>query len=219
MPKQSGIYCIENTVNGKKYIGMAQDIAGRWRSHKCELKNNVHGNSYLQHAWNKYGEQSFKFYVLENVSKKDLPSAEIKWISRLGTFGNGYNLTAGGEGQYKRNLTDEQKAHLSEINMGAKNPNFGLKRSEETRKKMSEAMKGIKRSKLSKAHKEAISRKIKGKPHPWFNKPILWVETGKIFKSISEAAEKTGYSISGISCVCRKKRNSIYKQHFVFIGD
>ena len=37
-------------------------------------------------------------------------------------------------------LTEEQKQHLSEINMGENNPNYGKNRSAETRQKMSDAI-------------------------------------------------------------------------------
>ena len=213
----TGIYCIENTINHKKYIGMAQDIEARWRSHKCELRNGKHVNSHLQNAWDKYGEKSFSFYVIEEVPKDKLTQAEIRWIKKLGTFGNGYNLTAGGDGQFCRKLTDEQKRHLSDINMGEKNPNYGLKRSKETRQKMSMSMTGKKHGPMPEYQRKAISDGNKGKKKPWFNKPVIHVETGQTFTSISEAAEKTGFSISGISTVCLKKRNSIYKQHFIFL--
>lgn len=213
----TGIYCIENTVNHKKYIGMAQDIEARWRTHKCELRNGNHINKHLQKAWNKYGENAFAFYVVEEVEKSELQSSEIAWIAKLGTFENGYNLTAGGEGQYGRTLTEDQKRHLSEINMGKNNPNYGLKRSKETRHRMSESMMGKHTGALSESHKKAISDGNKGKKHPWFNKPVIHVETGKIYNSISDAAEKTGFSISGISKVCVNQRKTIYKQHFKFI--
>ena len=213
----TGIYCIENTVNHKKYVGMAQDINARWRSHKCELRNGNHVNCHLQRAWNIYGEKAFRFYILEETSIDQLPEAEIKWIQKLNTFGEGYNLTAGGEGQYGRCLTDEQKAHLSKINTGKLNPNYGLKRSEKTRKKMSDSMRGKKHGPMSEHQRKAISNGNKGKKRPWFNKPVVWLETGKSFSSISEAAAYTGLSISGISSVCLGKRNSIYKQHFSFM--
>lgn len=60
-------------------------------------------------AWDKYGEKSFSFYVVEEVAKSELKSSEIFWIEKLDTFNSGYNLTAGGEGQYGRHLTDAQK--------------------------------------------------------------------------------------------------------------
>jgi len=213
---RSGIYTITNKVNGKVYVGQAVDIPARWRSHRCELRNGKHGNPHLQNAWRKYGEENFEFSVLESVPVDKLNDAEIAWIKRLNTFRNGYNLTTGGGGQTGRLLTDEQKRHLSEINMGAKNPNYGLKRSEETRRKMSMSMRH-KRKPLSDAHKKSISKGNKGKKKPWFDKPVAWAETGEVFRNVSEAAEKTGYSISGISKVCRGQRRAIYKQHFNFI--
>ena len=214
----TGIYCIENNITHKKYVGLTKDMKSRWRAHRQKLKDGTHPNAKLLNAWRKYGETAFSFYVLEEVPKEQLQSAEIKWIKKLDTFHNGYNLTAGGDGQNERYLTAEERAHLSEINMGERNPNYGLKRSAETRQKMSLAMKKP-RGPMSDAHKQAISKGNKGKRHPWFNKPVLWVETGQTFLNISEAASATGYSISGISKVCRGLRGAIYHQHFSFLEE
>lgn len=215
----TGIYCIENIENHKQYVGLAKDIAARWHSHKSKLRQGTHPNKHLQAAWNMYGEDAFSFFVLEETAVDELREAEMRWIKQLDTFHNGYNMTAGGDGQHERYLTEEEKQHLSEINMGEKNPNYGLKRSEETRRKMSEAMKGRKHGKMSEAHRAAISKGNKGKPRPWNNKPVIWIETGEVFINISEAANATGFSISGISCVCRGDREKIYKQHFKFVED
>ena len=50
--RQTGIYCIENLINNKKYIGQSVDIINRWRHHKNELNSKVHFNDYLQKSWN-----------------------------------------------------------------------------------------------------------------------------------------------------------------------
>lgn len=60
----SGIYCIENLSNSKKYIGQSVNISDRWKKHISELNRGSHHNDYLQKAWNKYGKNEFKFYVL-----------------------------------------------------------------------------------------------------------------------------------------------------------
>ncbi len=39
MEKVCGIYCIENKVNGKKYVGQSIDIYKRWKQHRNELNN------------------------------------------------------------------------------------------------------------------------------------------------------------------------------------
>ena len=56
-----GIYCIENTINNKKYIGQSVEIENRWSKHRSELNKNKHDNDYLQKSWNKYGEKILNF--------------------------------------------------------------------------------------------------------------------------------------------------------------
>lgn len=94
-----GIYCIENTVNNRKYIGLSRDIRRRWNEHKSELRNNCHANIYLQRAWNSYGEKSFSFNIIELCDPSELCDKECYYITEYHTLSheNGYNLTNGGE--------------------------------------------------------------------------------------------------------------------------
>ena len=48
--KICGIYCIENIINHKKYIGQSQNVFRRMYNHKNLLRNNKHHNSYLQNS-------------------------------------------------------------------------------------------------------------------------------------------------------------------------
>lgn len=212
------IYCIENNINHKKYVGLTNNHVRRWRVHRCKLNKGTHPNKKLLSAWRKYGAGAFSFYVLEEVPPDLLATAEVAWINKLDTFRNGYNLTAGGDGQNGRKLTELEKSHLSAINTGALNPNYGLKRSAETRQRMSQAMRKP-HGPMSEAQRNAISRGNKGKRRPWFDKPVLWVETGQTFSSISIAADLTGFSISGISSVCRGARKTYHHQHFKFLEE
>lgn len=117
MTKLCGIYCIENTVNGKKYIGKSKDIYYRTDRHFSSLRCGTHYNLHLQRAWNKYGEENFSFYVLKCCSEDELSSQEQLFISKIGSkHPYGYNLTDGGDGGL--GMTDESRKKISIANKG-----------------------------------------------------------------------------------------------------
>lgn len=132
----TGIYCIENQKNGKKYVGQAVNIEKRWRQHRNKLINGTHYNEHLQRAWDQYGESNFSFYVLEICDEQSLDAREIHYIETLGSFESGYNMTLGGEGTRGCLHTEEYKKHMHDISVGKKY-------SEDTLLKMSLAKKGI----------------------------------------------------------------------------
>lgn len=106
----SGIYCIENKLNGKKYIGLSSSIYGRWRDHA--LANGsctaIHG------AINKYGIDCFDFSILEVCEADKLYEKEIEYIAKHNSiFPNGYNLTSGGDGA--RDVTEHTKEIMRNI--------------------------------------------------------------------------------------------------------
>lgn len=74
--KLCGVYCIENTVNNRKYIGISRDIKRRWLEHKSELDNHSHNNQYLQASWDKYGKEKFNFYIIELCAEALLSERE-----------------------------------------------------------------------------------------------------------------------------------------------
>lgn len=90
------IYCIKNIINNKIYIGQAGDFLSRFTNHVSELKNNKHGNIYLQSSYLKYGYSAFVVFIIEeNVERDDLYLFERFYIHKFKLLDRkyGYNLT------------------------------------------------------------------------------------------------------------------------------
>lgn len=81
---KSGIYKITNLINEKIYVGSSIDLKRRNRNHFKELIENKHNNQKLQRAFNKYGEENFKFEILELIEdKSQLISHEQRYLDLL----------------------------------------------------------------------------------------------------------------------------------------
>jgi group I intron endonuclease len=79
----AGIYGIINSAGFCKYVGQTYCFSKRWTEHKRLLRKGKHGNTHLQHAWNKYGERHFRFTVLEFCQLEYLNEREQFWIDEL----------------------------------------------------------------------------------------------------------------------------------------
>ena len=90
LSKVSGIYCIENTINHKVYIGSSKNLYQRLLKHFALLRHNKHENAYLQNAWNKYGKSNFEWSIIEICDINKLTEREQYCID---LFGAEYNIT------------------------------------------------------------------------------------------------------------------------------
>lgn len=90
----TGIYKIENKLNGRIYIGQSVNIENRWREHK---RGKQSPNMVISRAIKKHGSNSFMFDIIEICSKEELNMKEIYWISFYNSYKIGYNSTTGGD--------------------------------------------------------------------------------------------------------------------------
>lgn len=79
----SGIYCLINIVNNKRYIGSSKNMRRRMWCHRACLRHNKHENPYLQNSWNKYGESNFDYYILEKCDEDKLLEREQWYIDTM----------------------------------------------------------------------------------------------------------------------------------------
>jgi len=165
--------------NGKKtYVGSSiHGLQQRKSEHLNALKQNIHHNRHLQNYYNKYGVNSFVFSIIEIVDcAEEILVREQYWIDKL---------------QPKFNVMRNIKSHI------------GVKRSPETCRKISEALRGKKRAPST---IEKMRRAFIGKPHdPKMmqmlhdnnHKPIKQIYPDGVvveWKSATEAASTGKYS-------------------------
>jgi len=181
----SGIYQIKNRINGGVYFGRSVDVEDRMKHHRNELRRGVHRNKRLQNAWNKYGEDAFKFECIwdnpqENLYELEGFILEFMWGDKR--LYNHHKLSYGGFepgnkiGCFKRSdetkrrlrlaftgriFTDEHRAKIAAARTG-------LKASQKTKQKMSALRIGKPRPQ---SWHEKMAGKFIGENNPMYGKP------------------------------------------------
>lgn len=180
------IYGIVNKSNGKIYIGQTkQGHRKRFSQHLCPTD----GSPLLNAAIKKYGKNCFECELLDVAySQEEANVKEKMWIKALKTYvaGNGYNLSLGGA---FGSFNEETLRKMSEAHKGEKNHFYSKHHTQENREKMAELKRG----------------KYGGSNHPRARK-VKCVETGEIFLTIKEAADKYNVSHGHISQACQNKK-------------
>lgn len=159
-----GIYLITIMRSGKPrafYIGQSIDISEREKCHLRALRAGRHDNKYMQNLYNKHGEASVSFSIVCECADSELTDFEQAILDEY--------IVQYGSSRVVNVMRECVKSHA------------GVKRSAETRRKMSEAQKGRKKTpeqvaamaarqlgfRHSTETKDRMSKNMRGmNPHP-----------------------------------------------------
>ncbi len=97
MKPQMGVYVIRNTINGKVFMDVSKDLKSIFNRYRFQLKMGCHAIKEMQKDWNKYGEDSFAFEVLQYLKydekeektdySEELEIMKMIWIEKLNEGG------------------------------------------------------------------------------------------------------------------------------------
>jgi group I intron endonuclease len=206
LPCLPGVYCIKNETNGKVYVGSSNKIQKRVRSHKNRLELGTHCCSHLQNAWNSYGPAAFSASILEltDCTEESILAAEQKFLDLLRPFDSdkGYNSSP----------IAERCVHTPESKEKLRCANLGKRYGSEARLKR--ARFGPDNHFFGHRHTESTIAKIQETRGIG---PFVCVETGEVFTSYSEAANKLGARSATISDCIKGTRRMSGGYHFVSV--
>lgn len=163
------VYCHTNLVDQKKYVGWtSKSMEERWNEHVYTSSKGY--NNYFQNAIRAHGVENWRHEVLEICdSMINVKLRETFWIKEQRSYHleHGYNLTFGGDGVCGHTFkhSEETKRLISERTKAALvGKVLGHSHSTETRKKISEGrLRGKKHEPMSQETREKISNALKGR--------------------------------------------------------
>lgn len=115
----SGVYLIENLVNGTPYVGSAQKFNTRWAAHLRLLRRGAHHSWKLQRDFDLFGEAAFNFRPLLVCAVKDLALFEQRALVAYDAVASGYNVSSDVEAPMRgRKPSQETKEKMRAAKLG-----------------------------------------------------------------------------------------------------
>lgn len=112
-----GVYTITHTTTGSTYVGSSSNIGQRWAYHRSALKRKIHENTRMQTLYDTGGIEGFMFSVVAIIDAGDMLPTEQAYID----------------------LFDKSHCLMNLYKVAGSSK--GYKHSEQTRKKISNAIK------------------------------------------------------------------------------
>lgn len=204
------VYMHTNKINNKRYIGISSNIKGRWKGNGTEYKRQVIGK-----AFDRYGWDNFEHEILfENLSQEDAEKKEVEMIAFYQSNNKlfGYNISQGGENGHNElwNNEDYRESQRQERKSRWQDEEFKIR----CRKAINEAI----------SKDECKQKQAKNTENRWKNgdfdnihcKQIICLETGEVYKSMTEAANITGFCRTNIEKCCSNQQKTAHGYHWQF---
>ncbi|RYF46799.1 MAG: hypothetical protein EOO38_13405 [Cytophagaceae bacterium] len=129
------VYAIVNLTTDKRYIGSTCRPVIRQKEHWRMLSQGNHHSQYLQNSWNKHGANSFVFVILE-VCERDKTALLLREQFYIDTICPEYNHCPTAGSRLGSRASDETRLKMS---VAMKGKYLGRRLSEETRAKIKAA--------------------------------------------------------------------------------
>lgn len=182
--------------DNRKYIGITkQKVKKRWQN-GLGYKH----STYFYNAIQKYGWENFEHIILyDNLTKEEAENKEKELIKLYKTTKKGYGFNIN-EGGFSPTITEQQKRKISKTEKGKKV-------SQETKEKLSKSIK--------KYYEINGTTENMKKYYNSIIKPVLCIETGKIYYGQKELKEE-GFNPAMVNSVCNHKRKTTSNYHWKF---
>lgn len=215
LPEIPCVYMLKNLINGKIYIGKANDLRLRMRYHWYNLSKNE--NQPLQNSIRKHGWDNFECTIIEEVPIEQLIERETYYILKYKSTDKtiGYNVLTHGFDRSGIPHREEVKKQISES--CKKNAKRGDEHPIHTNPHMLDNIKIAHKNNTGKHRSEETKAKIsaghKGKAQFYNRKPVKQIDPNtneiiKVWDSMQLAAEGLGKKwASSIRTVINKRPN------------
>lgn len=205
----SCIYMWENLVNGKKYVGQAQNFRRRMYAYQ---KGQF--NLYMKSEIEEYGLENFEIHILEkDIPFEKLTEREQYWIN--------YHCSYDEEKGYNRSAI-AGKTTLP----GERNGMYGKTQTKEWCKNHSEWLK--EKWATDEDYRKFWSEKMSGENNYFYGvhmcggenphaKAIRCIETQKVYETIREAAKDVGISRQNIQNALKGRQKTAGGYHWEYV--
>lgn len=214
-------YIYQITFDKNGYIGSTINPRERMLAHMTNLRHDRHSNTVLQNAWNKYGEDSFKFKIIDTCSIGDRNTVEEFYINKS-NYNSNYNIQSNCNEPILR-ISKNRKLNINDIKIIFDKINNGdsIINTAKEFHMSKELIRSIVLKKYYRLESKSLfinwdkykidrgKNKSKALRKLYKNIIYMWDLSGNLlqtFSSIADAVEKTGYTRSNLT-------NSLYRSN------